>query len=118
MELAGIERPILDSQVKQEALAVARDLELSGSEIPKKDCSEWKKNRPDMVTNNRELFESTLIKGLTSLEPMKGWMRMRVYFGHIFLTKFQPSLGQSTMSFEKFNLMMNNSRQEGGFNKM
>jgi hypothetical protein len=94
---------ILEYEPKQ-----ASEFELAGAWFSEKQKTAWNACRPSRVTAN-------LIKRL------RGWMRMRVHFGHVVLTQFPKSFGESGQPFETFisSKMMAHPRTVGGskFNK-
>lgn len=72
--------------------------------------------RPGMVAANQHKFQTDLIAGLRDLEPLKGWMRMRVAFGHAEVG-FETPFINGQYSYEQFVEMVTAPRQNGSFEK-
>ncbi|KAK0122771.1 hypothetical protein ONS96_009806 [Cadophora gregata f. sp. sojae] len=90
---------------------------LFGEPLPEDKRLEWKSRRPGMVTQNQREFQAALMAGLKCLEPLKGWMRMRVTFGHVAIRNFRKPFIENEYSFEEFVEMVKNPRQVGSFEK-
>ncbi|KAH7323734.1 hypothetical protein BKA65DRAFT_481536 [Rhexocercosporidium sp. MPI-PUGE-AT-0058] len=95
----------------------AKDFVLSGDFLPPQERLSWQLDRPGMVAKNQQLLQTTLIAGLKNLEPLKGWMRMRVTFGHVEVKKFQTPFADGQYSFEQFVKMVDHPRQDSVFEK-
>lgn len=90
---------------------------LSGDPLSANERLAWKLGRPGMVAKNQEEFQTTLVAGLKRLEPLKGWMRMRVTFGHVAIRNFRTPFIEGKYSFAQFVEMVKNPRQLGSFEK-
>ncbi|OWP03839.1 hypothetical protein B2J93_2684 [Marssonina coronariae] len=95
----------------------AKFLELAGSSFSKEEQENWKGKRAEMVADGRARFEKILVGNMMKIEPLKGWMRMRVYLGFVELTAYFKGFAASKVSFDKFVEMVTNPRQTGGFDK-
>lgn len=115
---ASAMRPIVRPRVARLApKKLAKYLELAGDKLTDKKKKEWKDARPAMVQQNRVRFRDTLVKKLVELEPLKGWMRMRVFFGYVELSAYRRGFAASEVTFETFADMVQNPRQTGSFDK-
>ncbi|TAQ89442.1 hypothetical protein B7494_g2207 [Chlorociboria aeruginascens] len=73
--------------------------------------------RPALIKSNLKRMEDHLRKNLANLQNIRGWMRMRVHFGHLNLIEYMTSFGQMESSFDSFHDMMNRTRTRGQFDK-
>jgi hypothetical protein len=107
---------ILEYEPKQ-----ASEFELAGAWFSEKQKTAWNACRPSRVTANLIKFEKHILESMRPLKRLRGWMRMRVHFGHVVLTQFPKSFGESGQPFETFisSKMMAHPRTVGGskFNK-
>ncbi|PVH83109.1 hypothetical protein DL98DRAFT_617514 [Cadophora sp. DSE1049] len=90
---------------------------LSGDPLSANERLAWRLGRPGMVAENQREFQTILIAGLKGLEPLKGWMRMRVTFGHVAIRNFRTPFIEGKYSFVQFVEMVKNPRQVGSFEK-
>ncbi|KAL2062999.1 hypothetical protein VTL71DRAFT_6071 [Oculimacula yallundae] len=90
---------------------------LSGDPLSLEDRKQWYNARPGMVARTQQLFHTKLITGLTALEAVKGWMRMRVIFGHVVFKMFTTPFAEGKYSYEDFVAMVSHPRQNGYLNK-
>ncbi|KAL5315570.1 hypothetical protein ACEPPN_016438 [Leptodophora sp. 'Broadleaf-Isolate-01'] len=111
-------RKIVRPEVYQTVVPMrAKDFVLSGDFLSPEERLIWQSDRPGMVAKNQQLFQTTLMAGLKDLEPLKGWMRMRVTFGHVEMRNFQTPFADGQYSFEKFAAMLRSPRQDSVFEK-
>ncbi|PBP20676.1 hypothetical protein BUE80_DR008580 [Diplocarpon rosae] len=95
----------------------AKYLELAGESLSEEEQEDWKEKRAEMVADGRARFEQILVGNMMKIEPLKGWMRMRVHLGTVVLTAYFKGFAASKVSFEKFVEMVTHPRQTGGFDK-
>lgn len=88
----------------------ATDLELFGDGYSEEQTKAWSETRSTMLVRNRKKLEQQLIKGLLSLAPYRGWMRLRVHFGRVAFTEYRKDFAESKLSFEKFSSMLGLAR--------
>ncbi|KAG4433903.1 hypothetical protein IFR05_010600 [Cadophora sp. M221] len=111
-------RTIVRPEVYQTLVPMgAKDFVLSGDFLSEEERLIWHSDRPRMVAANQKLFQTTLITGLRKLEPLKGWMRMRVTFGHVEVRNFQMPFVDGKYSFKNFATMVRSPRQDSVFEK-
>ena len=91
-------------------------LELTG-ELPVEALEEWKAGRHELVKASKAKFEDQLRKGLLALAPYKGWMRLRVHFGHVEFSLVHKNLKKGEYSFKDFKNMLKNPRTAGRFER-
>ncbi|RDL42028.1 uncharacterized protein BP5553_02007 [Venustampulla echinocandica] len=85
-------------------------IELAGDKLSGWDLLNWESTREAREEENYTKVHNHLAKHLLALAPLKGWMRMRVHFGHLNLTQYPKAFGQSQCSFEKFLEILENPR--------
>jgi hypothetical protein len=91
--------------------------ELFGRKLSQEERSAWKSKRVTMIQSNYDTFREALVKNITCLTPLKGWMRMRLHFGHLTLSSYKDDFATSKFSLEKFVEMMGNPRIIGQFDR-
>lgn len=74
---------------------------LVGDKMPTKMKEEWKSYRESAKRENYTIFHYHLSKTVLALAPHKGWMRMRVHFGHCDM-QFFPTDFLKGGSFQRF----------------
>ena len=85
-------------------------VELGGRQFSMLEQEIWTSNREEMIDKNLTKFRGHLIKHITLLAPLVGWMRMRVHFGHARPGKVREEFVQSKYSLQDFTRMMDLSR--------
>ncbi|KAI9051232.1 hypothetical protein LZ554_005333 [Drepanopeziza brunnea f. sp. 'monogermtubi'] len=95
----------------------AKFLELAGEDLSPTEKKEWDEDRGRKVLEYRKGFQDHLLQNLKLIEPLKGWMRMRIMFGHVELTAYYKGFAASAVSYEKFLKMVGEPRQTGTFDK-
>ncbi|RDW72020.1 hypothetical protein BP5796_08054 [Coleophoma crateriformis] len=94
-------------------------LELSGNPLPfggmtkeKYDLVRFKK-----LEDNMARFEANLIEKIMAQSPYKGWMRLRVNFGHIKITQYEKGFTGGNYSLDRFENMIKQPRFTAEFDK-
>lgn len=62
----------------------------------------WGKERDKILRDGHNEIKAHLLKNLRALAPVKGWMRMRVNFGHLNITNYPPEFSQGKYDFKGF----------------
>jgi hypothetical protein len=118
---ASAMRSVVRARILEYAPRKASEFELAGARFSEQQKAVWKANRPSRVQANLINFEKYLSTTMKALEARTDWMRMRVHFGHVVLTQFPKTFGESGQPFDTFisNKMMAHSRTAAGgkFNK-
>jgi hypothetical protein len=118
---ASAMRAVVRVRVLEHDPRQASEFELAGARFSEQQKAVWKANRPSRVQANLINFEKHFSTSMKALEARTDWMRMRVHFGHVVLTQFPKSFGESGQPFETFisDKMMAHSRTAAGgkFNK-
>ncbi|KUJ20585.1 uncharacterized protein LY89DRAFT_771518 [Mollisia scopiformis] len=83
-------------------------LELAGEKLSEEEKLKWMSERPERLQACRKTFEDAMTKGLRGLAPYKGWMQMRLRFGHVTLHNARPNFKNGKSPWEEFFNMMNN----------
>jgi hypothetical protein len=96
------------------ATKVITSIELAGERLSASEMLEWEPKRCQMNDENFKAFRKHLIKNVLDLAHMRGWMRMRVNFGHINLSQYQQNFTLAKFSFDMFADMMKKSRVTTG----
>ncbi|RDW66187.1 hypothetical protein BP6252_09822 [Coleophoma cylindrospora] len=94
-------------------------LELSGSPLP---FGEMTKEKYDLVRfkkleDNMARFEANLIEKIMAQSPYKGWMRLRVNFGHVKITQYEKGFAGGNYSLDKFENMIKQPRFTAEFDR-
>ena len=84
--------------------------ELAGKRLTAAEKSRWENQRLAVVLSNEKKFKEHLLKSLSDLAQFKGWMRMRVHYGHVVFSQFRQDFADGKFTFEKFVHMMGLSR--------
>lgn len=92
-------------------------IELTGAKFSDERQLEWEIARPARLETNYVKFQERLRGGLMPLEPLKGWMRMRVHYGHVILGQWMKAFAEGRQSFDDFCLMMSKPRITGNFDR-
>jgi hypothetical protein len=113
---ASAMRSVVRARILEHEPKKASEFELAGAGFSEQQKVAWKTNRPSRVQANLINFEKHLSTSMKALEDRTDWMRMRVHFGHVVLTQFPKSFGESGQSFETFtsDKMMAHSRTAAG----
>ena len=91
--------------------------ELFGRRFTQEEILAWKSERVIMNQSNQDTLREALVKSMACLAPLKGWMRMRVHFGHLTLSSYKDDFAASKFGLEKFAEMMSNPRIIGQFDR-
>ncbi len=92
--------------------------QLVGKKFSRKEKEKWRKRRVLDHDNYVAEFKCRLSSSLIQLAALKGWMRMRVHFGHLVLRKFPSEYAASQNPFEQFIQMIGNSHLRGEIEQM
>jgi hypothetical protein len=95
----------------------ATHFELCGEKFTETQMQQWRQARLQKEEERSRNFEEHLKGKLRVLAPMKGLMRMRVYFGHVVLTHYRDAFARGEYDFEEFGKMMENIRISSTFDK-
>jgi len=63
-------------------------VEMFGQKLSKKEREKWNLLRKNIVDDNHTMFQYHLSSHILALVPHRGWMRLRVHFGHYNLPKY------------------------------
>lgn len=91
-------------------------IELQGEPYSKQRAAVWKKERASMIKDGQNEIKAHLLKNLRALAPMKGWMRMRVNFGHLNISHYPKAFGQGKCDFKGFLEVLKHPRAQAGRN--
>ena len=83
-------------------------VELAGPRLTEQERDLWRKT---CLEDNVKKFRDPLVKHIALLAPLRGWMRMRVHFGHVKYAKVHSSFlnMESEYSFRDFAEMVEES---------
>jgi hypothetical protein len=95
----------------------AAHFELCGEKFMETQMQQWKQARLQREAERLRILEEHLKSRLRVLAPMKGLMRMRVYFGHVVLTHYRDAFAKGEYSFDDFGKMMQNIRINATFDR-
>lgn len=95
----------------------AAHFELCGEKFTETQMQQWRQARPQKEAARLKIFDEHLKSKLRVLAPMKGLMRMRVYFGHVVLTHYRDAFAKGEYGFEDFDKMMENIRITSTFDR-
>ncbi|KAF4634051.1 hypothetical protein G7Y89_g4051 [Cudoniella acicularis] len=87
-------------------------LELTGGRLSTPGQRDWESKRALMLEQNQKKFRDHLVDRLLAVATMKGWMRMRVHFGHLNLTKYPPEFAKGECNFQGFLKVLDNPRAQ------
>jgi len=92
---------------------------LSDTKYSPWELAKWKEDRVLAVNKNRQVFQDRFFKYMDDLSHYKGWLRMRVHFGHLELKHYRQAFvdSENGFSFNEFTKMLAKSRTSGVFNK-
>lgn len=93
---------------------VVTSIGLAGDRLSAAEKLEWESTRRQMNEENSKAFRNHLVKRILKLANLRGWMRMRVQFGHINLSQYQNNFKLAKYSFDMFAEMMKKSRVATG----
>ncbi|CZR61112.1 uncharacterized protein PAC_11008 [Phialocephala subalpina] len=91
------------------------DLLLAGEKLSEKDKLVWKNERPECVLACRKKFEEALVEGLRALAPYRGWMQMRLRFGHAVLYNPKNKFRKGNSDWKDFFNMVNSKQMRSRF---
>ncbi|RFU35360.1 hypothetical protein B7463_g1011, partial [Scytalidium lignicola] len=110
--------PIFSSQEDHQIRGTIVGFNLCGAELTQQNLIKWRMNvRPGILRANRQRVQQHLIKTALGLSVYRGWMRMRVHFGHLNLKQYRKDFTESTYSFKDFAKMMKEPRTTGTFER-
>lgn len=94
-------------------------LQLSGYPLPFEAMTKEKYDlaRLKKLENNMAHLEANLIEKITAQSPYKGWMRMRINFGHVKITQYEKGFIDGNYSLERFENMIKQPRFTAEFDK-
>ncbi|KAH8808406.1 hypothetical protein F5884DRAFT_857939 [Xylogone sp. PMI_703] len=116
--IRGIVSPVFSSQDDTQPRGTVVAFRLSGPELTEQELNTWRiSERPALLRINRQRIQEQLIKTALGLSVYRGWMRMRVHFGHLHLKQYRKDFTQSTYSFKDFVKMMKEPRTTGTFER-
>ncbi len=95
----------------------ASHFELVGKELTEEQQLAWGVERAKVMHDNRLEFEVHLKENLLKFAALKGWMRMRVHFGHLALNRYKTTFAESSMGFKEFVEMVNDRYMSTKFDK-
>lgn len=68
--------------------------------------SEWGSIRDKKIRSNIKLLQDHLVKNLLTYSPLKHWMRMRIHFGNIVMSKFTSEFAGNGTTLSAFGDMV------------
>ncbi|CAG8982766.1 hypothetical protein HYALB_00001047 [Hymenoscyphus albidus] len=89
-------------------------IELYGQPYVGQNIAVWNRERTSMVNSGKENIKNHLAKHIQAMAVMKGWMRMRVHFGHLNFTSFPKEFLQGRCDFKGFIELLENPRIQAG----
>jgi len=110
-------QPVFPSELSIPPLPTVTILRLSGQRLSEKAALVWESGRNNILQSNIGIFREHLIKSLLDLSPFRGWMRMRLHFGHLALKQYRKELLDPNFSFAQYSQMMKSPRTRGQFNR-
>ena len=63
-------------------------VEMVGQKLPQNERERWNLLRKDIIEDNHKMFQHHLSSHISALAPHRGWMRLRVHFGHYNLPNY------------------------------
>jgi hypothetical protein len=112
--MRSIVRPKTIEERANSVNPVITSIELAGEPLSATEKLKWESNRLERNDENFEAFRIHVVKRTLKLAHIRGWMRMRVNFGHINLSQYQKNFSLAKYSFDMFANMMKNSRVTTG----
>ncbi|RKF60113.1 hypothetical protein OnM2_054015 [Erysiphe neolycopersici] len=80
----------------------ATNLVLVGEKLSDLEILEWESTRESKLLLNNQSLQKHLAKNLLKYAPIKHWMRMRIHFGKISMSKFTNEFGENGSSWLAF----------------
>jgi hypothetical protein len=90
---------------------------LAGEPLSMAQKASWSSRYSQLLAKNCTDLEKRLIADTKILRNHTPWMRMRVHFGHIYLTQFLKDFATSKFGFEDYVKMMRSSRVAGSLDR-
>jgi hypothetical protein len=85
---------------------------LGEEKLLEKERLEWAEEHPKRLQACRQKFEQTLTKALNGLQTYRGWMRMRVRFGHVIFHNPMNRFAKGRQWWGDFNNMMSSDNMK------
>jgi hypothetical protein len=79
---------------------------LVGNKLSGKEKKKWREGYALSRSNYVGDFKGHLSSSFMELAPFKGWMRMRVHFGHLVFKRFPSEYAASQKSLDQFDKML------------
>ncbi|KHJ33093.1 hypothetical protein EV44_g0984 [Erysiphe necator] len=80
----------------------AMKLILVGEKLSNLERLEWEATRDNMLVLNIQFLQKHLVKNLLKYAPVKHWMRLRIHFGNISMSRFTNQFGKNGTSWPAF----------------
>lgn len=87
-------------------------VKLGEEKLSEEERLKWNNEHPQRLLACRQKFEQNLINALNGLQSYRGWMRMRVRFGHVILHDPMNRFAKGNQWWEDFIKMMNHEDME------
>lgn len=82
-----------------------------GQQLTRKEKERWKVLRKEIIDDNYTRFCSHLTRHMLDLAPHRGWMRLRVHFGHYNLPKYPKDFREGG-TFQRLQEIVNLPRAQ------
>lgn len=110
--------PIFSASEDHQIRGIITGFDLVAPGLTEAELNQWKlQERPWILRNNHQRIQDQLIKTALDLSVYRGWMRMRVHFGHLHLKQYRKDFAKSGYSFKDFAKMMKEPRITGTFER-
>ncbi|KAG9239466.1 hypothetical protein BJ875DRAFT_479369 [Amylocarpus encephaloides] len=86
--------------------------EFDGERLPNEELEDYKLHRNALANGNIEKISKHIMKHLLALAPIKTWLRMRVYFGHLNLGEYPSSFRRGECGLSQFQGLLDNPRTQ------
>lgn len=112
--MRSIVQPKVTEKRENSVNPVVTSIELAGDRLSADEMSEWESHLRQINKDNYKTFREHLINRTLPLGDLRGWMRMRVHFGHVNLSQYQEAFANGKYTFELFADMMKKARVAAG----
>ena len=90
-------------------------VQMVGPELTRKEKEKRKILRKEIIDDNYTRFHSHLIRHILDLAPHRGWMRLRVHFGHHTMAKYPKDFREGG-TFQRLGEIVNLPRAQASAN--